>query len=188
MYHGEPSLLSSMFFESAYPKGVSLMRIVPLSATVALSLLAASTTAVAAPSGQVASKPPCTPRLTKIDGKTAAENCGPATLTLKVGGKSYSFKNGLCETSGPKVFTLDLGTLIVGDHAHNGGQPNFSMTVSGSTADVTAIYGGKDLVGAMTLATVKGAGNNTGTFVNRLLTPKLTGSWNCHGVIYKGPS
>ena len=164
------------------------MRIVLLAATMALTLVAASATAIAAPSGAVASRPPCIPKLAKINGKTAAENCGPATLTLKVGGKSYTFKNGLCETSGSNVFTLDMGTLIVGDRAHNGGQPHFSMTVSGSTADVTAIYGGKDLVGAMTLATVKGAGKNTGSLVNRLPMPKLSGSWNCHGVIYKGPS
>jgi hypothetical protein len=123
--------------------------------------------------------------MARIQGKSAAESCGPATVAIKIGGKSYTFKNGLCNSSGT-TFMLDLGTIIVGDQKHNLGLPNFSMTVSGSTADVTGMYGGKSIIpDSMTLATVKGAGSNKGTFSNRETTPKFTGSWNCHGVVWK---
>jgi hypothetical protein len=150
-----------------------------LAATVAVSVSAAS----AAPVGGA---PPCIPKIAKIQGKTAAESCGPATVKITIGGKTYSFKNGLCNVSGT-TFLLNLGTIIEGDQKHNLGLPVFGMTVSGSTADVTGMYGGKSIIpDSMTLATVKGAGSNKGTFSNRETTPKFTGSWNCHGVVWKG--
>jgi hypothetical protein len=152
------------------------------------SLISIGAGGIASPVGRSAG-PPCVPKVTKIHGETAAENCGPATVSLTVGGGSYHFKSGLCTTSAStKAFELNLGTAVPSDHEHNAGLPNFSMTVSGSTADLTATYGGKDLIGTgMTLVTVTGSGKNIGTFTNKLPTPKVGGSWNCHGVIYKGP-
>jgi hypothetical protein len=148
--------------------------------------LAAATSAATATAAPSASAPPCIPKIAKIQGKTAAENCGPATVTIKIGGRSYAFKDGLCNSDG-STFILDLGTVVAGDRKHNLGLPTFGMTVSGHTADVTGMYGGKSIIpDSMTLATVKGAGSNKGSFSNRLSTPKFTGSWDCHGVIWKG--
>jgi hypothetical protein len=160
--------------------GRVLAMLIPVSLTVLGAFAFASPVALSA-------GPPCQPKITKIKGKIAAENCGPATVSLTIGGRSYHFKNGLCTTSG-SAFLLQLGTVVSSDNKHNAGLPSFGMTVSGSTADLTAEYGGKDLIGTgMTLVSVRGSGKNIGTFTNKLTTPKLSGSWNCHGVIYKGP-
>jgi hypothetical protein len=127
---------------------------------------------------------PCTPKITTAKGKPTMALCGPATVTITVNGKRYSFSKGYCQ-SNPSQFQISLGTLVGSDLKHNGGKPylNFFGT---TTADLVANYGGKDLIGTgMTLITLKGAGKNTGTFGNRLGTPKISGSWNCHGVIVK---
>jgi hypothetical protein len=160
------------------------MKVALIVTTGVAAAIAASAFASASPAAENGGMP-CKPKITKISGKPAMALCGPATLTLKVGGKSYSYKDGLCQANGSTTFELDLGSLVTADLKHNHGLPYFSMTVSHKTADVTAQYGGKDLVGGMTLVTVKGSMSNSGTFAGRLLTPKVSGSWNCHGVIVK---
>jgi hypothetical protein len=40
----------------------------------------------------------CNETSTKVGGFQAFVYCGPATATFTVGGKTYSFKNGTCET------------------------------------------------------------------------------------------
>jgi hypothetical protein len=128
---------------------------------------------------------PCTPKITKVHGMPTMALCGPATVTMTVDGKRYSFNQGYCESS-PDQFEVSLGTLVGSDRKHNGNKPYFNMFGKGS-ADLVASYGGKDLMGAgMQLISMKGAGKNTGTFGNKLGTPKISGSWNCHGVIVKG--
>jgi len=125
---------------------------------------------------------PCKPKIGTLGGKPSMALCGPATVRVTIDGKSYSFKNGYCQADSSQ-FQISLGT-VTGDSKHNHGLPHFSM-FGKSTADLTAVYGGKSLVGGMTLVTVKGSGTNAGTFVSRLGTPKVRGSWNCHGVIVK---
>jgi hypothetical protein len=159
-----------------------------LAILIPVCLIVVGAFAVASPVALSAAAPPCQPKITKIQGKPAAENCGPAKVSLTIGGRTYHFTNGLCTTSGSSAFLLQMGTVVSADPEHNGGLPSFSMTVSGSTGNLTAEYGGKDLIGeGMTLVTVRGSRTNIGTFKNKLPTPKLSGSWNCHGVIYKGP-
>ncbi|MEO9175245.1 MAG: hypothetical protein ABI317_06985 [Gaiellales bacterium] len=149
--------------------------------TAAVAVAVAATPATAAPS---AGAPPCIAKIAKIKGKTAAENCGPATVAVTVAGKSYHFKNGLCTSSGG-TFLLDLGTIVAVDHAHNLGLPNVDLIISGHSADVTGMYGGKSIIpDGMALASVKNPGKNTGTFSSSA-APKMTGSWSCHGVIFK---
>lgn len=156
-----------------------------LAVLVPIVLAAATAGAVGSPVAQSAGMP-CQPKMTKVDGKSAVQHCGPATVTLKISGRSYTFKNGFCMTSGSTSFMLQMGTLVVLDHAHNAGLPHLNLIGAGHTADLTAISGGRSLVGGMTLVTLRGSGKSTGTFVNRLPTPKISGSWNCHGVIFKG--
>jgi hypothetical protein len=128
---------------------------------------------------------PCTPKIATTNGKPSIVLCGPATVSLKVNGKTYSYSKGFCSASG-STFELSLGSLFSADHAHNAGKPYFSLTSVGKTADLIAQYGGKDLIGSgMTLAKVTSSGKNTGSFTGGLGGPKISGSWNCHGVIVK---
>jgi hypothetical protein len=162
---------------------VKLALLIPAALVVAAAV---GGTAVASAT-HAAGGPPCVPKIVKIDGKTAVENCGPATATVSVSGKTYSFKTGLCSVSG-KTFLLQLGTAVAGVKG-NAGYPDLSLTTNGTNAIATTDYKGKDIIPVTDfLLTVQNAGKNTGTFSSGRSTPKLTGSWNCHGVIYKSPS
>ena len=139
-----------------------------------------------------ASAPPCTPKVVKINGKQAAESCGPATAILKVAGKTYNFKDGLCEQSksAGSALQLTLGTVIVGAHG-NAGKPDFSMLIA-KTHTIASVFeaysGGKKLLGD-SLITPGGSIPSKGTFTgtNLVNNAHFSGSWNCHGVVYKGP-
>ncbi len=51
----------------------------------------------------------------------------------------------------------------------------------------SASYGGKDILGD-SLINVGGKLPNMGTFTSRVtIGAKFTGSWNCHGVVWKAP-
>jgi hypothetical protein len=139
-----------------------------------------------------ASAPPCTPKVVKINGKQAAESCGPATVLLKISGKTYSFKNGLCEQSksAGSALQLTLGTVIAGAHG-NDGKPDFSMLIA-KTHTIASVFeaysGGKQLLGDSLInprGTIPSKGTFTGT--NLVNNKQFSGSWNCHGVVYKGP-
>jgi hypothetical protein len=135
--------------------------------------------------------PPCTPKVTKIGGKPAVIGCGPATATVKIGGKTYDFKNGFCERSpaNKEALHLTLGTVV--ETAKPGSAPFFDLTVStGTIAAVNANYHGKTIV-VDGIVSVKGKIPSSGTFAQSVLggggKPKFTGSWNCHGVVYTTP-
>ena len=136
--------------------------------------------------------PPCTPKTTKIQGHQAEAFCGPATATLTISGKTYTFRNGFCEQSKVSATVLGLSLGAIVDAKGNAGQPYFTMTVGRSHAVQTlggADYGGKDLLGSATpLIDVKGSIPAKGTFTQRIATgAKFTGSWNCHGAVWKAP-
>ncbi len=146
----------------------------------------------ALPTGAVAaSAPPCIPKVVKINGKQAAENCGPATAILKVAGKTYSFKDGFCQQSksAGSALSLDLGTVIVGVHG-NAGKPDFSMLIakSGIASVFQADFGGKQILGD-SLITARGSIPSNGSFAGKspLTGARFSGSWNCHGVVYQAP-
>jgi hypothetical protein len=159
-----------------------------------LALLAPAvvTIAVAVSGSAVASAthatgaPPCEPKMIKVQGKAAVQGCGPATASVTVSGKTYSFKSGLCESSG-KSTILQLGTLVTGSKG-NAGYPAFDITVSGTNAILTGDYKGKDIIPvADFLVTAKSTGKYGGTFSSGQSSSKMTGAWNCHGVIVKIP-
>ena len=160
----------------------------------AVASASAALTATAAPAGSGASlgAPPCTPKVTKIGGHQAAVNCGPATAVLHISGKTYTFHDGFCEQSkaAGDALGLNLGTTVVGVKG-NAGKPDFSMLIAHvhSVASVFgADYGGKDLLGGDSLINVSGNIPSKGTFTSRVTVgAKFTGSWNCHGVVWKGP-
>ena len=75
--------------------------------------------------------------------------------------------------------------------AKPGSAPYFDLTVSTPTiAAVNADYGGKSIV-LDGIVSVKGKIPSNGTFAQDILggggTPKFTGTWNCHGVVYTQP-
>jgi hypothetical protein len=148
--------------------------------------------ATAARAVGASSSPPCTPKITKIQGHQAAVGCGPATATLQVGGKTYSFKNGFCQQSksAGSALQLDLGTIVSGAKG-NADQPDFSMLI-GSVHSLASVFGadyhGKALLDGESLINVSGSIPSKGTFSSKFTVgAKFTGSWNCHGVVWNAP-
>jgi hypothetical protein len=133
-----------------------------------------------------------------LDGNTINFS-GPATATLVIGGKTYKFKNGGCESIKVSSITVDvdLGSVVQGKDGGpvkgNANKPWFSMDLSTSTLDLlnAIYYGGKKLTagGAVTVTgKVVKSGASKGTFKTAAgasdLAGKpfsLSGSWNCHG-------
>lgn len=161
--------------------------------TTCLLAAVASVSAHAASSGGA---PPCTPKITTIQGHRAAVNCGPATATLHISGTTYTFRNGFCQKSkaAGSALELTLGTVVIGIK-DNAGLPNFSMTVVarlhsmyGNGSVFGADYGGKGLLGGEGLIKVSGNIPSKGTFTSTVAAgAKFTGSWNCHGVVWQAP-
>jgi hypothetical protein len=163
---------------------MKLALLVPAAVGVAIAI---SGSAAASTTDAAGGTLPCAPKVVKIQGKTALEACGPATATVTVSGKTYSFKSGLCESSAKGTLLLQLGTLVTGSKG-NAGYPAFDITVNGSNAILTGDYKGKDIIPVSDfLVTAKTTGTYTGTFSSGRSTPKMTGAWNCHSVIFKTP-
>ena len=170
------------------------MKLVPLLVPTAIGALAAAAVAGAATPGHAASSaPPCIPKYGTSGGHTYVDYCGPATATLKIGSKTYNFKNGYCRTDAKAKIALaiTLGVLESTKSPVNGGQPLFEFTdinTAGlSLATVNADYGGKvlDSVGTVNL---KGSIPSGGTFTSKgFAKPSFSGSWNCHGVVAATP-
>ena len=156
-----------------------------LAVALAVALIAHRTSAAHA-----AEPPPCTPKQTRIAGKKAVENCGPATVALTVGGHVYHYTHGLCSDSksaGAKL-ELDMGTLVVGASG-NAGEPYFSMLIADSSIGGSvfeADFGGKQVLGD---SLITPSGKMKGTFEGTDLSSatRFSGSWNCHGVIWHAP-
>jgi hypothetical protein len=55
----------------------------------------------------------CKPGAAKVDGKKATHFCGKAQANVRIGGKTYHFREGRCDRTG-KFFTVNLGTVVVG--------------------------------------------------------------------------
>jgi opacity protein-like surface antigen len=171
------------------------MQPILVATTIAASIAAVATAAAMAAAAtpmRAAAAPPCAPKITKIHGHQAAVNCGPATATLHISGKTYTFHNGFCQQSklAGDALQLTLGTTVLGVEG-NAGKPHFSMLI-GHVHTVASVfgadYGGKDLLGGQSLITVRGNIPSRGSFASRVTVgAKFTGSWNCHGVVWKAP-
>jgi hypothetical protein len=160
---------------------------------VAAAAAAAAAGLGAATAAASSSAPPCIPTVTSNKGHEEVAYCGPATATLTISGKTYDFKDGYCgqDPTAHIELQMTLGTLLESSSSPvNGGDPLFEMTVISTSAvkiaTVNADYGGKKLdnVG---IVSVKGSVPSDGTFkATGFTTPAgFTGSWNCHGVVYK---
>jgi hypothetical protein len=162
------------------------------SAALTAAAAQAATTATARPEASRGG-PPCTPKVTKLAGHQAVVNCGPATATVRIGGKTYTFRNGFCQQSksAGMVLQLDLGTTAPSAKG-NAGLPHFNIDVIKHrlTATVDADYRGKSLA-TSALVAVSGKVPARGTFKSKFSGPgfgaSFTGSWDCHGVVWQAP-
>ena len=68
----------------------------------------------------------CTPGATKIGGKKATRFCGKARADVRIGGKTYRFREGRCDRTG-KFFTVNLGTVVLGSAKQK--EPYFGLAV-----------------------------------------------------------
>lgn len=162
---------------------------------IAIAVLLVATTACAialTASASTRSSPPCTPKVTTIGGHRAGVDCGPATATLRIGGKTYTFHKGFCQQSkaAGTALELTLGTTVLGGK-NNAGQPAFDLTITKYRAASVgyAYYGGRNLLkDNLNLINYSGSLPSHGTFTSLATAgTKFTGSWNCHGVFWKGP-
>ena len=109
-----------------------------------------------------------------------------------LGGKTYTFRKGFCEQSkaAGTALQLTLGTTVLGGK-NNVGQPGFDLTISKNRAASVgyAYYGGRDLLkDDLDLINFSGSLPSHGTFTSLATAgTKFTGSWNCHGVVWKAP-
>lgn len=153
---------------------------------VAVAVLAATAATTATTAG--AAGAPCTPAPVTINHNAGLAFCGPATATLTIGGKTYSFRKGYCaELPHSTLFQLSLGADIAAltGPNNNGGKPGFSLDIAKNEKSATlgfAFVGGHELVKDAALS-VAGSSLAAGTFKGK--TGALKGSWNCHGVIDK---
>lgn len=138
-------------------------------------------------SSATASSPPCSPRVTTLARHHAIVYCGPATVTIQLGERTYHFRSGLCDRSSTMgALVLNVGTLVEGASG-NAGRSFVSLVIAQSPSESEAFEAdaeGRQLFGD----SVVGLGGNLlgrGTFTS-LLGPAFSGSWNCHGVVYAG--
>jgi hypothetical protein len=153
-----------------------------LSATAVVVLTGSSTLASAASA-------PCTAKPVTINGAAGLALCGPATATLTVKGKTYNFRNGFCAEpiTNSDSFQLTLGVDVpaFGGPNNNGDKPGFSLDIAKSQTSAAvafAWFGGHELVKQVQV-TLKSKALPEGTFKGK--TSAFSGTWNCHGVIYK---
>jgi len=166
------------------------MRLTAVLAAAFTIAIVASTTADGSSTARSAAAIPCIPKVGTVSGHEQVTYCGPATATVKIGSRTYSFSHGYCRKDSTNKITLSLMLgEIVGVHSPvNGGQPLFEMTVLSigklTSAHVNADSGGKvlDSIGTVSL---KGSFPSSGTFTSTgLATPRFTGSWKCNGPLY----
>jgi hypothetical protein len=158
---------------------------------VALALAAAATLVLAGTGG--AADAGCNAGTTKFGGSPARVFCGSATATVRVGAKTFSFRNGSCEATSDYL-TLNLGTIVIGSPSKRrpdyfgltvgrlpvgGGKPaGKDGTYSGAV--VSAVHRGEAYAVGGASVTLAG-GRTRGTFTGRLVgsAVRVSGSFAC---------
>jgi len=168
--------------------------VVPFALIVIAGLAAAAGVAGAsAPAHTASSTPPCVPKISGSGAHMVVDYCGPATATIKIAGRTFSFKDGYCATDVKAHFPLKitLGVIDAVKSPVNGGDPLFELNdvqeTGLSLVNVNADYGGKvlDSIGTVKL---KGSIPEDGTFTSTgFAKPSFSGTWNCNHVVVAQP-
>lgn len=145
-----------------------------------ISLVAAVGVCSAAGAGASSARSACALTFKTVKGHKAVTYCGPATASLHIGGKSYSFKSGTCIWAGSLILTL--GTQVNGApaSANNEGAQLLQLTGSRGTGTVYASSGRFHL--GMSIVKITAHGHSSGTFKGREplgATRTFTGSYRC---------
>ena len=142
--------------------------------------------AVAAAGAGAKTAAACKPGIHEVGKVTYHVFCGPATASVKLGGKTYTFRGGTCLQAGiTRIFTISIGKLTIGK-----GKPRYSylgVTVPSANHDgtyrravVTWAIGGKRY--SLSNLKVRLTNNQTrGTFSGRAVGKRgtVTGSFRC---------
>ena len=161
-----------------------------LRSIVAAGAAVAVTCAAGAGAAAGASKPPCTAKPVTIGGEAGLQLCGPATASVRVGGRTYTFRGGFCaqDLKNSLTLQLSLGTSVpsFGGGKLNAGKPYLVIDIgrNHSIASVMADVGGRAVVPHVAI-TVGGAVPAKGTFASSHGSPRFTGTWSCNGPIYQ---
>jgi len=170
-----------------------------LSAAVAVTVLAGCATALsgcgsaAKPHVSLTSRS-CIPKSIGGHGKTEIRYCGPATATLLLGGRTYEFRYGRCNSDKAigLVLGVTLGTIDYGNLGTNGGRPLFQLQIDErptAIETVNASWGGRSLILINTVKTdYTGSRPLSGTFQSSKgafdTGKRFSGSWDCGGKLY----
>ena len=128
---------------------------------------------------------PCAKKTTRIKGNFATVNCGPAVATLAIGGKKFTFRNGLCQRSLSGGVVIALGTSVDDGTGTNAGRPYISIGIDKTGARIAeAFYGGKALIDFSSIK-VSGKVPLKARFSGLAGQKRFTGSWDCHGHVYQ---
>jgi hypothetical protein len=76
-----------------------------------IALIAAALAALAL-TAQAAARQSCTPGVRTAGGVTYRTFCGSAHATVHLGGKTYRFTGGSCDST-PSAFTINIGTITL---------------------------------------------------------------------------
>ena len=102
-----------------------------------------------------ATAPPCRPRVTAIKGQHSIAYCGPATVVIDIGGRTYQFRNGLCDRSRTVGgLEVSVGTLVQGATG-DAGRTFVSLLIAkppSSSEAFEAYSGGAQLLGDSEIA------------------------------------
>jgi hypothetical protein len=135
-----------------------------------------------------------------------AHFCGPAVVTLRIGGKTEIFRNGSCFHSNDAAgIIVEVGTQItssgVVSNAVNGGVAYIVLRLSATTGSSVAAYFGDTVVvendgihGVPITRTPYGASGSfagrsprlSGTLKNDHPAAAFSGTWNCGGSVLPG--
>ena len=149
-------------------------------AVLLISLVAAVGVCSAADAGATPARSACALGSKSIKGHKAVVFCGPATASLHIGGKSYSFKSGMCIWVGSLILTLGTQVNGVPASANNEGAPLLQLTGSSGTGTVYASSGRLHL--GMSIVKATAHGHSSGTFKGREpvgAARSFTGSYRC---------
>jgi hypothetical protein len=115
-----------------------------------------------------------------IKGYRAVVFCGPATASLHIGDKSYSFRSGTCIWAGSLILSLGIQVNGAPASTNNEGVPLLQLT--GSSGTGTLYASSPRLRLGMSIVKIAAHGHSSGTFKGREplgATRRFTGSYRC---------